>query len=119
LPTAPGASASYIWDFAGNLGEWVSSDYEGSDWTQLPNDFVDYDADDYKYLAEIFGPAIPAASKGYGKIKSSHMNSTDSPAVYRGGSHLWSYENVGIYSAKFVPESYAAPDVGFRCVYRP
>jgi formylglycine-generating enzyme required for sulfatase activity len=119
LPTAPEASASYIWDFAGNLGEWVSSEYQGSGWTQLPNDFVDYDADDYQYLAEIFGPAIPAASKGYGKIISQTTSSSVSRAVYRGGSYLWTDGNVGIYSAKFVPSTYQAPDVGFRCVYRP
>ena len=119
------SNANVIWDFAGNISEWVdwsnmvqvsTLPYSCSEtWTQFSSSFCN------EYLvAKDYLPADPASvgstynsTYGLGKIEGGVGG-----VLTRGGSYEYG-DKAGAFSASFIHSLKSMRyDVGFRCVYR-
>jgi hypothetical protein len=112
-------NGSLIWDFAGNVSEWISDDFTANygvtDWVlNVPNGIAkDLLGPSGTYPA---GPAHPTGNifmNNFGYLSS---NVAAGAVVARGGG--WNYGRyAGIYTAYFAPATTAGTDNGFRCMF--
>ena len=114
------SNGSLMWDFAGNVSEWISDDfttnYGVKSWVlNIPaGPFKDMFGPGGTYPA---GPANPTGNIFMSNF--GYINSQLAPpyAVMRGGGFSYG-RYAGIYTAYFTTVPYSNADVGFRCMYQ-
>lgn len=125
------SNGQIIWDFAGNLSEWVS-DLPVADISSLQSGGIEAMNITDSVLKKLFGPAILSTSRlepelngGLGLISASYDPGDDTAlGIIRGGGYE-STADSGIFNAQInIPAETSAYDsellnIGFRCVYTP
>ncbi len=119
------SNGSEIWDFAGNINEWVDWDDSDSSFTLAHldvtggswNEFTvnpDGSLQDYE-----FRPNNPSFTSAEGMGNWYGTNSYSGGAALRGGLYP-NTTRVGIYTLSlYYPDAFSHAQIGFRCVYRP
>ena len=111
------SNGEVIWDFGGNVAEWVYDDY-GSLGVN-PSISVGYH--DCNTLSEnnrkLFCPSDPTWDRTYGI---GQVFGGSGGALYRGGDRYWGGVLAGIFRASLDgPPTGTADTMGFRCVWKP
>lgn len=116
------SNGQIIWDFAGNLAEWVDWDSSNNVYDIGPNDTGNAFRDITVLSGSITANDLQSAL-GYGQNEyagSWYGASSSQGSVYRGGFYFGSAVNSGIFT---LSQNLNADDtrahMGFRCVYRP
>jgi|GEM_PF-1089701 len=104
-----------IWDFAGNVSEWVSNDYSSAGINVVGNSEYS-NGGNAAIHRDTFGPAYSGynSNEGMGQFEAVSLRQ----AAVRGGNYARTAIQGGIYRAYFGSDA-ASSYVGFRCVYKP
>lgn len=120
------SNGSVIWDFSGNLSEWVtddwSTDYSGLASFPNPQNYASIVGSTNATAKLEFGPfnSYSYAGGGYGYFGELINISGQTPgfALYRGGSYS-DGANIGVFQAQSQVSTYTSGDLGLRCVHDP
>lgn len=116
------SNSQIIWDFSGNLAEWVDWDASNTQYDIGPNDTGNAFRDVTVLSGSMTANDLQSAF-GYGQSEYAgqwYGASSTQGSVYRGGYHSGSATRSGIFtlSANLSANDYRS-HMGFRCVYRP